>query len=537
MHAFTRIAYHNSEVPFLTPLTELRTLFRPYGNFWTHMSSAPDFWVPQAKPNPSVDASHDSGVSTLVQDTTWYLGDRTGDPYVEQVADYWTKYSMSETYRDHIVHGLYADGTTTPDGRAYGAWMVYNSKDTFYGGPTFSDLTVDGITYNYIASNHHGNQLVNITDGFERTWGPSIFHFNAGEAGDVASALSKLRGEAEAIAPAEKHAQFYDDIAEHVPGYVTTAGRGTFNARVKLPQKAKNVIAILSAPGYDYQDNVFVSSAYQYWVDVSPNGKIVIPRVKAGDYRLTLYADGVFGDFVHETVSVTAGGVSDAGDLTWVPESAGTELWRIGTPDKSAGEYRHGYSRLSTPLQPPEYRIYWGNYDFINEFPEGVKYTVGQPTTELNYVHWSTFGSSLTRPEIVADTKISNWTIEFSAKKNELKDKTKATFTIQFAGVTTAAGNTDVYSATLPWNDLPYYVTVNGHELEPFVIPYHHSGSCATRSGIICYQVANKFVFPASHLLEGDNEIMLALPFNATGPAVVPVSISVMYDAMRLEVE
>lgn len=38
--------------------------------------------------------------------------------------------------------------------------MVMNTKDTYFGGPTHSDLTVDGIVYNYISSNHHGNQTV-----------------------------------------------------------------------------------------------------------------------------------------------------------------------------------------------------------------------------------------------------------------------------------------------------------------------------------------------------------------------------------------
>lgn len=42
--------------------------------------------------------------------------------------------------------------------------MVMNSKDTYFGGPTHSDLTVDGILYNYISSNHHGDQTVSPYD-------------------------------------------------------------------------------------------------------------------------------------------------------------------------------------------------------------------------------------------------------------------------------------------------------------------------------------------------------------------------------------
>lgn len=35
-----------------------------------------------------------------------------------------------------------------------------NTKDTYFGGPLHSDLVVDGILYNYISSNHHGDQTV-----------------------------------------------------------------------------------------------------------------------------------------------------------------------------------------------------------------------------------------------------------------------------------------------------------------------------------------------------------------------------------------
>jgi rhamnogalacturonan endolyase len=63
-----------------------------------------------------------------------------------------------------------------------------NTKDTYYNGPKWSDLTVDGIVYNYISecrtlilppstttdvpvSNHHGNGNPD-TRNFDRTFGP-----------------------------------------------------------------------------------------------------------------------------------------------------------------------------------------------------------------------------------------------------------------------------------------------------------------------------------------------------------------------------
>jgi hypothetical protein len=46
---------------------------------FTHLSTNKDFYVPEPRPNPAVDSTHDLGVATLVQDTTWYIGNRTSE--------------------------------------------------------------------------------------------------------------------------------------------------------------------------------------------------------------------------------------------------------------------------------------------------------------------------------------------------------------------------------------------------------------------------------------------------------------------------
>lgn len=361
-----------------------------------------------------------------------------------------------------------------------------------------------------------------------------------------------------------------------MPGYVPTSGRGSWSARVQLPEGASNAVAVLAQDGVDFQDNVQDVTAYQYWADVDArSGEVRIDRVKAGTYRLTVYADGIFGDYVRDGVVVVAGETTDGGSVAWRPESAGRELWRIGTPDKSGGEWRHGHARDQThPLRPPEYRIYWGAYDYLDDFPEGVRFHVGQSREDLdwNYVHWSVFGgyANFKRPVPEAGSgQVNNWTITFDLAADELEQTTTATFTIQLAGAKTAAGNTDVFNTTQLYNDLPFVVVVNGKELDPWVIPYvapsaphsalalvtlgkkaidtclnryYHSSSCAVRSGVVCYQVANKFTFPTSYLTHSPgatNEIVLSLPYNATDyeSAVLPTSVYVQYDALRLEVQ
>ncbi|KAF2713469.1 polysaccharide lyase family 4 protein [Pleomassaria siparia CBS 279.74] len=527
LHTFTRVTYYNETTPFLRNLQELRTLFRPnhVPPLFTHFVTNEEFSAPRPNITDQV----------VVQDATWYIPTRD-DPYVTKLGDYFTKYTFQDSWRNHKAHGMYADGSGSGNG-TFGAWLVHNTVETYFGGPLHSDLVVDGIVYNYLSSNHHGDQTPNITNGFDRTFGPQYFHFNSG------GSLEELHKDAEqyGLRP-EWNADFYDTLSKHVPNLVTTSWRGTFKAKVDLPKGAKSPVAVLAQNEVDFQDNVYDTKAYQYWGDISANGEITIDRVKAGTYRLTVYADGIFGDYKQDNIVVTAKKITSV-RAKWNAETAGAELWRIGVPDKSSGEYKHGYAPSSThPLLTSEYRLYWAAYDFVTEFPKGVEFKVGRddPATTLNYVHWSVFGgkANSVRPEPVYDN-INNWTILFDAKAEQLAKKKTATFTVQLAGAKSAAGNTDVYNASEPYSNLPYVVNVNGQDLKPWVIPYYHSSSCAVRSAVSCYNIAHKFEFDAKLLKEGENAFVLSLPYAGKDheTAVLPEGLYVQYDALRLEVQ
>lgn len=134
---------------------------------------------------------------------------------------------------------------------------------------------------------------------------------------------------------------------------------------------------------------------------------------------------------------------------------------------------------------------------------------------------------------------VNNWTVLFDIEKQDLRKKQQATLTIQLAGAKTAAGNTDIFNASQPYSNLPYTVVVNRHELEPWMIPYYQNSSCAVRSAVICYNLAHKFVFDIGLLMEGTNKMILSLPANASDyeSAVLPQSVYVQYDVLRLEVD
>ena len=66
-----------------------------------------------------------------------------------------------------------------------------------------------------------------------------------------------------------------------------------------------------------------------------------------------------------------------------------------------------------------------------------------------------------------------------------------------------------------------------------------HSSSCAVRSAVTCYTTGYKFVFNSNLLKAGSNTFILSLPAKATAPedAVLPETVYLQYDALRLEVQ
>lgn len=524
LHVFARAKYSNSRTPSGGDLGEMRQLFRPSNSLWTHLSSSDGMYAPLP----------DTSGAPAVQDAAWYVGGKKDHPYVKQMSDYFTKYMFSETWRNQTVHGMYGDGTKS-DGTPFGAWLVMNTKDTYYGGPTHSDLTVDGIVYNYMISNHHGNGVPEMVNGYDRTFGPQYYYFNKGKRG---ATLQELRADA-ASQMNNDWTAFYDSLAPQVPNLVPSTNRGTLKATITLPKGAKNPLAVLSLPGVDFQNNEKDYRAYQYWAELDSSGTVTIRNIKAGTYRLTVYADNIFGEYIQEDVVIKAGSTATL-TATWTAESAGTELWRIGTPDRSSGEFRHGNEEdTSKPLRPPQYRLYWAVHDFVKDFPNGVKYHVGTSSLhDFNYVHWSVFGgkANYLRKEPYY-TNVNNWTITFDLTQEQIASRKSATFTVQLAGAKTSAGNNNS-GGDKAWQQLPLSVVVNGKGTFTWTISPTQSSSCAVRSAVTCYTLGHKYVFDAALLKAGVNEFVLSLPAKATAPesAELPESVYIQYDSLRLEV-
>ncbi|KAI8904533.1 galactose mutarotase-like domain-containing protein [Powellomyces hirtus] len=151
LHTFTRLTYANATRPDLGELGELRWLFRPNTDIFTHQAIN-KLW-------PPLPADEAIEKQVQVEDATWYLGNTPSNPYVNQFSNYFTKYTFSDSAYENKAHGIFADGTRNgTDGKQHGVWRVVNSKETFYGGPFHYDLMVDGGVYNKYSTTHYGNR-------------------------------------------------------------------------------------------------------------------------------------------------------------------------------------------------------------------------------------------------------------------------------------------------------------------------------------------------------------------------------------------
>jgi rhamnogalacturonan endolyase len=184
------------------------------------------------------------------------------------------------------------------------------------------------------------------------------------------------------------------------PGYASPRERGAVHGQlvVKDPQQttatAANAWVGLAAAPYTGVDGnrkpypitwQIDGKHYEYWVHADRNGTFTIPDARLGTYVLYAFNDGILGEFSKADVTIEAGKTKDVGKLTWVPSRYGRQIWQIGTPDRSAAEFRHG-----------DHYWEWGLYNkYPVEFPNGVNFVIGKsnPATDWDYAQPPTMGA------------------------------------------------------------------------------------------------------------------------------------------------
>lgn len=278
-----------------------------------------------------------------------------------------------------------------------GIWYVLPSLEFINAPPTKIELTghvdlkdslpADPTLLFVWHGSHYGG--VPIFIGQDEAWnkvvGPFVIYCNTGATPDT------MWHDALARASAEQAAWPYAWVKE--PGYATPSERGSIRGRLVVndPQQpsanaAHAWVGLAAAPytGVTLARTPlpitweFDGKHYEYWAHADSNGAFTIPNARPGKYTLYAFNDGILGEFSKADVTVEAGKTISLGTLSWVPIRYGKQIWEIGTPDRSAHEFRHG-----------DYYWQWGLYNkYPEEFPHDVNFIIGKsdPSRDWNYV-------------------------------------------------------------------------------------------------------------------------------------------------------
>jgi len=265
-----------------------------------------------------------------------------------------------------------------------GIWMINPSSEYMSGGPTKLELSAhrdatftDSLTapapatlLNVWKGPHYGATVADVRQGEEwkKTIGPFLLYCNSGMNPETIwrDALAKTEREAKTWV--------YDWAVD--AEYPSKAARGGLTGQIVLkdPQsKMSNLLVGLTHADYRLDSGETVDwqrdgKYYQFWVRGDKDGKFAIANVRPGSYTLHAFADGVLGEYAKTDVTVAAGKPLDLGSLTWQPARYGKQIWEIGIPDRTAGEYLHG-----------DHYWQWGLYNqYPKDFPNDVNFVIGK---------------------------------------------------------------------------------------------------------------------------------------------------------------
>jgi rhamnogalacturonan endolyase len=427
-----------------------------------------------------------------IMDATYQLplnsGYTNATGFTEDHFPVYTKYDWSDYMENHTIHGL--SGETT------GLWMIMGSVEYFNGGPTKQNQKVHGTDTTPLMlwvfhGQHFGSSKIEKLAGepWDKIMGPYFIYVNSG------TNAAQLWQDAQDKAAAERTAWPYSWVTEtNYP-----IARGSVSGRLHiLGESSSNALMVLAQPGSYWQ---WQSEGYQFWTRAAADGSFTIPKVRPGNYTLYTYVPGIVGEYSLAKVTVSADQTNSLGLLEWNPPRRERRLWRIGTPDLSAREFRFGD-------QMRQFGLWWRYLE--EQGTNNLVYRIGTSTATNWYYAQSTVAMD-------DGTYFSpTWKIEFVLTN---LPPAPAVLTVDMSG--TLAGT--------------LLTTVNGSALSNVSLTndasIYRSG---TRSGMF-RQVEWSF---APNLLQlGTNTIsfFVSKPASWTGSKPVQPGRGLMYDCIQLE--
>ncbi|MGD8239247.1 MAG: polysaccharide lyase family protein, partial [Armatimonadota bacterium] len=282
-----------------------------------------------------------------------------------------TKYFLSMPIEDSPVYGLWGRES------GLGLWLIYPAREFINGGPTKQNLTLHEVpgTTCLLADFHSAHyagpsSVLDLASAWTKIYGPVFFYVNTSQSSDDLWARAKARARREA--QRWPHAWLRDAgiAAPWAPR------RGTVRGRVAIEgaTSPKGALVVLGDPSPHWQSQ---GKGHLFWARARADGRFSIPKVRPGAYMLYAVQKGIYGEARLSDVLARAGRQTNVGTVTLSPIRHGQTLWQIGTPDRTAAEFRHG----------DDYRHFGLMNDYDAEFPEGVRFEIGRSTerTDWNY--------------------------------------------------------------------------------------------------------------------------------------------------------
>ncbi len=429
--------------------------------------------------------------------------------YALQSGEIITKYNWACETESVPVYGLHNGNQ--------GIWMITGGNEFVNGGPTKQHNTCHAtdkgpIMLKLMYSSHFGSSGSYIEGDWKKIYGPCFVYLNKEKDSDVLWADAKLK--ADEIRKAWPFSWMKHPLYPVKRANVSGSFKGIESA---APAKGWVVLAEPEEKrGLSWQQQG--ADTYIYRAPIHDDWAFEIPAVRKGKYTLYAFADDIVGEFRKDNVVVDSSGKTDLGNLKWTPRKNGKLLWRIGKPNRSAAEFKHG----------DEYRQWGLWFKYRTDFPDDVDFTIGKSNEkkDWNYAQMLTWESpDGWKPEILpikesgrGHWRAPQWKIRFNCEE---RMKGKATLTLGIAGASPGALG----------------IKLNGKELGKRLDL--ENDSSLPRSGIKG-RFREKFIsFDASLLKKGENIITLDLLSSKLkkNRRVNYSPFGVLYDYIQLEFE
>ena len=383
-----------------------------------------------------------------------------------------------------------------------GSWFVYGSPEFFNEGPTYHELNAAaGIIHSCMNGVHYNSIGMTVNQGeyWSKIYGPYLIYTSTKATGDLNWADAKARVEKE---KAEWPYSWLTNTAQYPlkEQRGSVSGKFIINDPFKPEVKGQNAwvgVTILNNPANQWQQE---SKNYQYWVKTDAEGNFTIPNVRPGTYSFFGYSDGVTGDYSQQNVTVTAGGVTNLGDVTWnIARDKGSLVFEIGVPNRTADEFKFGHR---------EYMEGFAYNKFADNFTNIIEYNAAEKNwgTALPYAH---------SPYIGANGSLSQWKwrINFNLPAN-----------------TPLTGNATLNIAYAGADHAQQWIYVNGEsKLFSYFYPDNGGGNALLRQSNYAKYSTKSITIPMSRLKIGENTITLLMPSTSY------IGNHLMYDYISLE--